>query len=152
MSGAIFTRAPEGTVVRSVPSLSSLRGSERVVVLESVLGEKLAESVSARAGLYLLDDSLAHDLRLRGLDLPENGELPALSPARWKKISEEAIPVGRLVGVLLSPEKKNALQLFLRASRHEITLDDLVNVARHYFYEDSLNLLVEYTAPRFNQS
>jgi hypothetical protein len=151
MKSAIFTQLPAAAKVGCLPSLASRKGQERLEILGCLVGEEAAPKVAEQAGFYLLEDSLAHELRLRGLELAKGGELPALSPARWKKTPPEPASGGRLIGILLSPEKKSAFTGFLAQAGREFSLDELVLLAGHFFYEDSLNLLFEYTEPSFNQ-
>lgn len=135
----------------SIPSLSAQKGTERLLLLSEILGSReVAKRVADEAGQYELSDSLVQQLQTKGLILGENGEIAALSPARWD-FSLGVVPEGKILGILLPKEKQKKFLDFLKLGNAPATLEAMLELARHFFYEDSLNLVVEYTLPRFNQ-
>jgi hypothetical protein len=148
----VFLELPEGATCLELPSLASRRGSRRLAVVEGVLGVSGAAVAAGTAGKYLLDDNLARGLRLKGVELPESGELSCLSPERWRSGLPDGLPESvEVLGLLLSREQRFQLQSFLQGRSVPTGARDLLELAEHFFYEDSLKLAVRYTGPRLNR-
>lgn len=144
MEGFIFTSAPRGHAVRELPALSEVKGSARLAVLRDLAGAAGAK-IAREAGPYLLEDKLALQLKLQGLPLPKGGEVLALSPPRWREgVADEPVPEGAQ-GVLLTPAAAKRFRAFLRANRaggRSPGALDLIHLARHFFYEEAVKVVV----------
>lgn len=132
-----------------IPSLADRQGSARLAFAARAVGEAEASAAAHEAGSYLLADDLCQKLRLEGLELPGNGELGALSPARWRP-SLSGLPAGAEVcGLELSREQERRLARFARAGESP---EKLFRLAEHLFFEEPLKVAIRYTAPRFKPS
>lgn len=129
-------------------SLADRQGSARLAFAAKAVGEEAALAAAAEAGLYLLADDLCQKLRLEGLELPENGELAALSPSRWRA-GVSGLPEGAEVcGLVLSREQEKRLARFAQAGDSP---EKLFRIAEHLFFDQPLKVRVRYTAPRFKR-
>lgn len=146
MSQWLFHEPPPGTEVFPLPALAAETGGQRRRELERVIGSANAASALAEAAPYLLADELCRELRLKGLDLPENGAIPCLDPAGWARVEATVVPEG-VRGLQLDIARQRDLRSFL-GRREPRSVAELVRIARHFFYEEPLKLLVPYTAPR----
>lgn len=127
-------------------SLADRQGSARLAFAAQAAGMEAALAEAKAAGLYLLADDLCQKLRLEGLNLPENGELAALSPARWRP-GLQGLPEGaEVVGVIFSREQEKRLAAFAPAG---LAPETLFRLAEHLFFEEPLKVAIRYTAPRF---
>lgn len=141
---------PEGADWFELPSLEERRGSARLAEVAAIVGAEGAKLAAQRAGPYLLADSLVRELQLQGIALAEEGELPALSPPRWRPALEQGLPENaQVLGIHLSSSSLAAFTSFLGAARPE-SAAGLVELAEHFFYRDSLKVALRYTGPRFN--
>lgn len=136
----------ESSEIIELPSLASRKGSARLAFAARAVGEQGALAQAAEAGSYLLADELCQKLRLEGLELPENGEVRALSPRRWRA-GLNGLPAGaEVLGLVLSREQEILLARFAKAEESPARL---LQIAEHLFYEEPLKVTVRYTAPRF---
>jgi hypothetical protein len=127
-------------------SLADRQGSARLAFAARAVGEAGAAEAAAAAGPYLLADDLCQKLRLEGLSLPENGELRALSPNRWRP-GLNGLPEGAEVcGLILSREQEKKLAALAPAGASP---EKLFRIAEHLFFEEPLKVAIRYTAPRF---
>ena len=113
----------------------------------SILGKQNAELTASRFGAYELADSLVEELRLLGLSVPENGEISSLSPNRWhfhegERSLSEVRAAGHLHAVLLHPEQKRAFLDFLRRNHVSVSVEEGVEIARHFFFSEAISVLV----------
>jgi hypothetical protein len=139
----IFTRLPEGYRQASLDTVFAADARARLAEAARVLGSRGAAETAARhAGRYELDEACLRTLGLAGIELGENGELPALSPERWAELPEPAPQSGELIGLLLTAPQREAFSRFL--ARNHVSnpsAERLVAIARHYF-TDSLNVVI----------
>ena len=145
METLLFTTVPKGCEARALPALRAEKAFARMAILRELVGAQGAKAAK-EAGLYLLEDKLALELKLRGLTLPKSGEVPSLSPARWSDIAEEPVPVPENArGILLEPAPAKRFRAFLRLTRagggSPVALD-LIHLARHFFYEEAIKVVV----------
>jgi hypothetical protein len=130
-------------------SLAERQGSARLAFAANAVGEEKALAAANAAGPYLLADELCQKMRLEGLVLPENGELRALSPSRWRK-GVKPLPDGaEISGLVLSREQEKSLAAFAPAGASP---ELLFRIAEHLFFEEPLKVTIRYTAPRFKPS
>lgn len=147
----LFSEIKSHQFSHPIPSLSAQKGTERLLLLSEILGSReAAKNLAEDAGRYELSDALVAQVQHKGLQLGQEGEVPALSPCRWN-FSLGVIPEGKLLGILMEREKIKKFLDFLQLGNAPATMEATLELARHFFYEDSLNLVVEYTLPRFNQ-
>lgn len=145
-----FAKMPEGCEGIKLPSLFQEENAIRFAAVESVLGEKTKEYLE-KLGDYQLEDSLVHELRLRGIGLSEKGEFPALSPNRWPS-AKHPLPAAdfswdQVKGILLDEQKSQEFRRFLDDFPQNLSLEIVCKIVRHYFFEESLVLVVD-TRPR----
>lgn len=149
---------PEGCSLEALQPAADELGDARLALAEELLGREAARSVARRLGHYELTEALALRLELEGVKLGEAGEVRALSPARWGRFPEarswaglrETLAESRAVleGLQLSPEQAGGFRRFL--SRHSVggsaPVERVVELARHYFHGQPINVVVRYTA------
>lgn len=149
MEKLFYSSVPKGCEARELPALAAVKANARLEILKSVVGAQ-GPKAAKDAGLYLLEDKLALELKLQGLNLPKNGEVPSLSPARWPELAadDEPVPEGAR-GLLLEPAAVRRLRTFLRASgaRGSLGALDLIHLARHFFYEEPVKIVVPTRTP-----
>jgi hypothetical protein len=150
---------PAGLELAVLATAAAELGSNRLAEAESLLGREAAREVAKKAGPYELDEGLARRLELEGLKLGAGGELPALSPTRWglpaeaetwaqlnRRLAEKG---GEIRGVQLSAAQRGAFLQFL--SRNRVNVDgtalEMVELARHFFFGEPINVVVRYTGP-----
>jgi hypothetical protein len=144
MEKFLFSAAPKDCEVRTLPAISAERGAARLRTLRGLAGAQ-GPKAAQEAGLYLLEDKLALQLKLQGLTLAKGGEVPALSPARWKEGAEEAGVPEHARGLLLDSAQAKRFRAFLRANgagRGSAGAVDLIHLARHFFYEEPIKVVV----------
>ena len=139
-----------------IPSWAAHRGVKRLRQAASVVGAEEARKIARKQGAYELSDELAHELRLQGLELNAKSEIPALSPANWLRSSTlelRTIPEWKsflagqgisIEGLLVPRKLRDRLLSFLKAQGRTEFSDaaELVEVADHVLFTDSLQLLV----------
>lgn len=139
----------ENTGIIELASLADRQGCARLAFAAKAVGEAEAAKAAAAAGPYLLADDLCQKLRLEGLELPENGELAALSPGRWRP-GLNGLPAGaQITGLILSREQEKKLAAFAPA---EASPERLFRIAEHLFFDEPLKVAIRYTGPRFKPS
>ena len=147
-----------------IPCLFEEISSMRYQRCQELLGTKRqAQDMARKFGPFLLEESLVRELRLKGLDLPNDGELSVLSPTSWIQLSSEKAPSmvelkksfeaeGKLLlGLVLSkPEKKRFLDFLRKISSVEFSDPwHLVSVYRHFQLPDRESLILAvHTRPR----
>ena len=152
-----------GEVVQ-IPCLFEEISSTRYQRCQELLGSKRqAQDMARKFGPFLLDESLVRDLRLKGLDLPNDGELALLSPTSWIQLSSAKASTlmdlrnsfeleGKvLLGLVLSKlEKKRFLDFLRKISSVEFSDPwHLVSVYRHFQLPDRESLILAvHTRPR----
>lgn len=142
----IFTELPHDCELFELPPLADRNGSARLAYADQAAGTKAVDQAVAAAGPYLLADELCADLRLKGLDLPADGEFRALSPTRWRR-EVAVLPEGVEVrGLILAPAEE---KLLTRLGARPQSPSELLQIAEHVFFERPLKVAVRYTAPRF---
>lgn len=139
-----------------IPSWVAHQGTFRLAEAGKLLGTGEAQRVARKEGTYELDEKLAHELRLKGLDIPAKGDVPALSPATWLRSSTlEVKPLAEwrmrfqfehieVEGLLIPGKMRDAFLGFLKTN-HQTEPKDiwaLVELADHFLFADSLQLLV----------
>jgi hypothetical protein len=145
----LHSEAPSGTQVFELASLADRRGATRLAVVQEVLGNQASHSAAA-AGSYLLEDDLCTKLRMAGVDLPTDGELSCLSARRWS-MDAPALPAGvEILGLCLEARRRKEFLSFLQGRPAPGSPLQLLAIAEHFFYSQSLKVLIRYTAPRFN--
>lgn len=149
---------PEGYSLEALQPAADELGDSRLALAEHLLGREASRSIARRLGRYELTDALALRLELEGVKLGEGGEVPALSPSRWGLYPEArawaelrsslAENHAALAGLLLTAEQAEGFRRFL--SRHSVgdgaPVERIVELARHYFHGEPLNVVVRYTA------
>lgn len=151
---------PAGLSLEALQPAADALGNQRLAGAEEILGRESSLAVAKRAGPYLLEEGLALKLGLEGLELGEEGEVPALTPARWGRYPEalswEKLRArlseggGEACGLLLSKEQAAAFLRFLsrqRISAEEGSPEKFLELARHFFFGKPLNVVVRYTGP-----
>jgi len=152
MAFEIFSNSPEGFQCVELPSLSEEMGAERMERLRRLLGSEGAVRAAKRVGPYLLDEELTERLKMKGLDLPDDGELSALSANRWPKTPSTVEKIQCVAGVVLSDSQKKTFQSVLRGSLKILSAEESLELCRHLFFDQKLKVVVPYTAPRFHQA
>jgi hypothetical protein len=146
---------PGGLRAAEVPNACAEVGSARLAEAAAVLGEAASLAEAERLGRYELADEVARELRLRGVALGEGGEVPALSPARWR--AWPAAPdLRELVGLRLTAEQKASFLRFLTRN-HEgdplaLAPERALELARPFFLAEPLAVVLRDTEPRFPRS
>ncbi len=148
----LCSELPEGCSLFEIPALALRRGKMRLQVVQRILGPSEAQLAVEKAGPYLLADELCQNLRLRGLELPENGEVPCLSPNRWQENIATLPLEAEVFALFLSDSQEKALKNFFHDWQQPQNLSQFLEIAQHFFYEESLKVAVRYTAPRFKPS
>ncbi len=137
-------------------------GAERLGAAAEVLGERGARDAAENLGRYELDDESARRLGLAGAQPGPEGEVPALSPSRWAeqpeadtwaqlqtRLSEGA----EIVGLVLSRSQRESFLRFLTRNHgneaESLTAEKAVRLARHFFFQEPLVVVLRHTAPRF---
>ncbi len=156
MAFEVFSSKPDGLFCVELPSLLEEMGAERVQSLKRLLGSEGAERATKRIGPYLLDEELTEKLKMKGLDLPEDGEFAVLSANRWSKTSLNTSPktemLPSIAGVVLSDSQRKTFQSVLRGSQKTLSVEESLELCRHLFFDQKLKVVVPYTAPRFHQA
>lgn len=158
-----FVTSSQGTQEWMVPLARASRGAERIAAAAVALGTRVAaEALARRLGAYRLDEKLAHALKLEGVSLSPDAELPELSPPRWltQKITKPLSQVRcewheeglELKGVLLTELERDRFFTFLRASGAAgMALEpwEMAEVYEHFcFHRHSSMILLAATRPR----
>lgn len=155
---------PAGLELEVLANATQELTDNRFAEAQSLVGEERAGEIAHQLGPYELEEGLARKLELEGLKLGAAGEFNALTPAKWGKFPEAeswlaftarlAESGGEIRGLLLNGQQREDLLRFL--SRNRVNTDceptELVNLARHFFFEEPLNVVVRYTGPRFHHS
>lgn len=152
MAFEVFSSTPNGFSCVELPSLSEQMGAERVQRLRRLLGPEGAERAVKRIGPYLLDEELTEKLKMKGLDLPEDGEFFALSANRWAKSSLKEEKLHSIAGVVLTESQRKTFQSVLRGSQKTLSEEESLELCRHLFFDQKMKVVVPYTAPRFHQA
>lgn len=140
--------APSQSAWHKLPALSAETGSRRLALASEAVGMPSALKAAREAGLYLLDDKLALKLKLIGIKLGAQGEIPALSPSRWKETEAESVPED-CVAVQLTAVQKKRLLSFLKKQHHAVPSPAaLARIARHFFYEEAITIAVARNSSR----
>lgn len=155
--GSFFVlEIPPGCVLREVSLPRAHRGALRIAATTRILGSRNAALALAKSmGEYRLDDILVHKLRLEGLEIPESGEIPVLSPARWIAAEENVRPLStvaleweaegaELAGVQVGRTERDEFLGFVRMSRSpELGPWEMAEAFEHFSfpYRNSMNLL-----------
>ncbi|RYZ99926.1 MAG: hypothetical protein EOP11_18865 [Proteobacteria bacterium] len=146
----IHAEVPAGHREISLPALAEEKGAARLNLLAELLGSAAAKAAVKQAGPYLLDDKLALELKLKGLNLPKSGEVAALSPPRWNSdVSTIEIPENA-TGIILGAAAAKRLRLFLKNNpgrRPILRPADLIRLSRHFFYEEAIKIVVPTRLP-----
>lgn len=152
MKFEIFQSIPEGFHAIELPSLSDEQAACRYKSLRQILGPNAADRAAKRVGPYLLDEELTEKLKMKGLDLPEDGELKALSANRWPREIAQVEELSSMTGVILTESQRKTFQSVMRLRRTPLSVTDGLELCRHLFFEQKVKVVVPYTAPRFHQS
>ena len=139
----IQAEIPTGCEAAELPSLAEELGGRRRALLTELLGAEEGARAAAEAGLYQLGDSLVQRLQLQGVSLGDEGELPCLSPARWRPTATATMPA-RIEGVLLEDTSARELITFIQKTGAPAPADAraLAELARHYFFGRRLRVCV----------
>lgn len=150
---------PPGLELVPVPGVARALGKKRLATAEDLLGKAPAKAAAESLGRYELEESLARQLELEGLELGEGGEVPALSPARWASHLDSQSWEGlrarvsaggaEIAGLRLPARQREAFLRFL--SRHRVSAEPakVVELALHFFADADLNVVIRHTVPRF---
>lgn len=151
---------PAGLSLEALQPAADALGDQRLDGAEELLGRESARALAKRAGPYLLEEGLALKLGLEGLELGKEGEVEALTPARWGRHPEAlsweqlrarlADSGGEARGLMLSKEQAAAFLRFLSRQRidaEEGPPEKFLDLARHFFFGKPLNVVVRYTGP-----
>jgi hypothetical protein len=146
-----------------IPSWLAHRGALRLETAARVLGSKSAALALAKTlGSYRLEDYLARQLKLEGLELNDQAEIPVLSPERWLDLTRSGVKSLsvlsaeweeqgiELVGILLSESERVSFFRFLEKSgAKELGAWEMAAVYEHFCFPKrrSMNLLGS-TRPR----
>lgn len=153
---------PAGLEIEVLGTNTAQLGRERLEGMEALVGKAAAQALAEKLGKYELGEEKTKELGLQGVALERDGEFPALSPARWAqnaKTENWAALRARLhengaeaVGLSLNSKQRESFLHFLARNRvnADSDLTVIVNLARHFFSEDPLNVVVRYTGPRFH--
>jgi hypothetical protein len=135
----------------------------RLTAAFPLVGMDKALSIARRLGDYELSPELVRRLELEGLELGKGGTLPALSPGGWApalhldtysdlraRIEQQG---GELKGLRLNERDRESFRRFLEKQKVPDTAGpwELTDIARHFFFQVSLKLVVSYTAPSFHR-
>jgi hypothetical protein len=139
-------------------------GHERIREASQLLGKSSAHSLAEKMAPYELGEQEAKQLGLEGICLNLDGEFPALTPGRWTLFPEaeswEAFRAklrecgAEVVGLSLNREQRDLFLRFL--ARNHVNpeknsdSEKFVDLARHFFFSEPLNVVVRYTGPRFH--
>lgn len=155
---------PAGLELEVLANATQELTDNRFAEAQGLVGAERAGEIAGQLGPYELEEGLARKLELEGLKLGAAGEFNALTPANWGKFPEAeswlALTTrlsgsgGEIRGLLLTGVQRESLLRFLSRNRVETDCDAvaLVNIARHFFFEEPLNVVVRYTGPRFHHS
>ncbi len=153
---------PAGLSVEALATNTQELSRERLTGMEALLGKDAAQALAQKLGKYELGEEESRKLGLEGVALGSGGEFPALSPARWvsqpRAESWAALRArlhengGEAVGLSLDASQREGFLKFLARNRvsAESDLTVIVNLARHFFSAEPLNVVVRYTGPRFH--
>jgi hypothetical protein len=152
---------PEGHSLLLLEPVAAELGDQRLHQAVALLGRETALTAAAKAGSYELDEELARRLALEGVELGEGGRIPALSPPEWGRHPEahgrasfvESLmrSGGELRGLRLGKGEEESFRRFLSRNRvsEESEPGFILELARHFFFSEPLNVVVRYTGPRF---
>jgi hypothetical protein len=157
---------PAGLEIAPVRPVAEELGQERLAEAGKLLGPAEAKALAEKLGAYEVETAKAKELGLEGIRLGRNGELPALSPARWARDSGaeswEALKArlketnATVAGLSLSPDQRQAFLRFLARNRKDPEgapgPERMVELARHFFFSEPLNVVLRYTGPRFHHA
>ncbi len=157
---------PAGLELAMVCTATEELGKIRLIEAGKLLGAPVAQELAEKLGTYEVGSEQAKALGLEGLRLEEEGGFPALSPARWglhpQAESWMALRArmlecgGEVMGLSLNPEQRAGFLRFL--GKHRVIpagaseLERIVELARHFFFAEPLNVVVRYTGPRFHHA
>ncbi len=145
---------PAGYSLAALLPVADELGAARLQLAEGIVGRELARGMARKLGPYQLSDELVLRLELEGLKVGEDGELPCLTPSRWGRypealrweellgaLKQEGV---ELAGLLLTEAEAESFRRFLlrRGVREESPAARIVELARHYFHGQPLNVLV----------
>lgn len=145
---------PAGHSLAALLPVADELGASRLRLAEGIVGRELAKNMARKLGPYQLSEELALRLELEGLKMGEEGELPCLTPARWGVYPEalrwEELHAAleregaELAGLLLTEAQAESFRRFLarRNVRDEAPPARIVELARHYFHGQPLNVVV----------
>lgn len=157
---------PAGLAIEVINTADVELGKQRLEGMTALVGKETAEALAEKLGSYELGEEEAKGLKMKGLQLGKNDELPALSPARWKeapdsqfwahlraRLHEKRIA---LKGLSLNASQREAFLNFMARNRvsadEELELEAIVGLARHFFFSEPINVVVRYTGPRFHHA
>jgi hypothetical protein len=119
--------------------------------VEAILGPSMAKAAALRAGPFQLEDSLRERLLLEGLSIQPDGELTCLSPGAWRAEAGGLPKNAHVEGILLEPGKERVFVSFVSRWRKPESAGELLALAEHFFFQDSLKVAIRYTEPRFHR-
>jgi hypothetical protein len=148
----IFSEVPLGGRILEIPPLAHELGAKRIQEAISLVGENETKKVVKRVGPYLIEEELAEQLKMRGLKLGKGDEVCALSANRWPFSAELPSISGEILGFCLSEsEKKTLKSVGVSVDSFEDAIIAL-KFLRHLFFEQSVKVVMRYTAPSFHQA
>lgn len=144
----IFSQIPSHLFGLPLLSLQREMGAERFRALLSYgVKEPQVQRYLDGLGPYLLDDMLAHELKLKGVELGPEGEFRALSSNIWEPLPATDVVWSEVEGLLLKEEQSREFLHFLKPNLKNLSCQEICKIARHYFFEESV-VLVTNTRPR----
>jgi hypothetical protein len=152
MRPRIFSEIPLGGRIVEIPPLASELGAKRIQEVASLVGEKEAKKAVKRVGPYLIEEELAEQLKMRGAKLGKNDEILALSANRWPDSAEIPAITGEILGFLLDEEAIKTLKSVCVSMDSFEDPVSALKFLRHLYFEQSVKVVMRYTAPSFHRA
>jgi hypothetical protein len=150
---------PHGYRLAVLPLETDTLATRRLEEAGQILGSEEARETARKLGYYELDEESVRRLGLSGASTGKNGEFEALSPIRWTEIPqndewEEPQEETEVAGLLLTRSQRESFLKFLTRNHGEEEMDaqKAVKLARHFFFQEPVIVVLRYTPPRFARS
>jgi hypothetical protein len=149
---------PPGYSLKTLLPRADSLGASRIEFAEKMLGRETARTIARKLGAYEVTEELALRLELEGVQLGPGGEVPLLTPTRWG-LFPDAMALQDLLalqgteglvlaGLQLSKRQSEVFSAFLSRNpvARDAPMDRVLELAGHFFFGQTINVVVRYTA------